>query len=149
MEYFIASRVSLCQFHLGLGLRDSEANHLLDLTAMYIPVSIKMPPTMLVWEGHSSLNWSLAYATATLVAITVMAEPVIATLLAIPILNEWPSQTSIVGGILILTGIYIAVRSNKWFASESRRPKPRWNWQRDTLDAIKYSIAISWKLRPN
>ena len=63
--------------------------------------------------GHSLLNWSLAYATATLVAITVMAEPVIATLLAIPMLNEWPSQTSIIGGISILTGIYIAVRPKR------------------------------------
>lgn len=60
--------------------------------------------------GHSLLNWSLAYVTATLVAITVMAEPVIATLLAIPMLDEWPSQTTMAGGVFILIGIYLAVR---------------------------------------
>ena len=60
--------------------------------------------------GHSLLNWSLAYATATVVAISVTAEPVIATLLAIPVLGEWPSQTSVAGGLLILMGIYLAVR---------------------------------------
>ena len=60
--------------------------------------------------GHSLLNWSLGYATATAVTISVMAEPVIATVVAIPILKELPPITSVAGGILILAGIYIAMR---------------------------------------
>ena len=61
--------------------------------------------------GHSLLNWSLAHVTATAVAISVMAEPVIATVAAVPILREIPPLTSVVGGLLILAGIYIAIRS--------------------------------------
>ena len=60
--------------------------------------------------GHSLLNWSLAHVTGTVVAIAVMAEPVIASLLAIAILDEVPNATSAVGGLLVLAGIYVAMR---------------------------------------
>ena len=61
--------------------------------------------------GHSLLNWSLAHVTATAVTIAVMAEPVIATALAIPILGEVPPWTSVLGGALVLGGIYVAMRN--------------------------------------
>ena len=60
--------------------------------------------------GHSLLNWSLAHVTATAVAIAVMAEPVIATAAAVIILGEAPPLTSVLGGVLILSGIYVAMR---------------------------------------
>ena len=60
--------------------------------------------------GHSLFNWSLAHVTGTAVAVAVMAEPVIASILAIPILGELPNATSMGGGILILAGIYLAMR---------------------------------------
>lgn len=63
--------------------------------------------------GHSLLNWSLGYVTATAVAISVMAEPVIATAVAVPVLGEAPPLTSVAGGILILAGIYVAMRPQR------------------------------------
>ena len=63
--------------------------------------------------GHSLLNWSLAHVTATAVTIAVMAEPVIATALAIPILGEVPPWTSVLGGALVLSGIYVALRNRR------------------------------------
>ena len=60
--------------------------------------------------GHSTLNWSLARISATLVSVAVMAEPVIATIAALILLNELPPVTSFVGGAVILTGIYLAMR---------------------------------------
>ena len=60
--------------------------------------------------GHSLLNWSLAHVTATAVAISVMAEPVLTTAAAIPILREVPPATSVAGGALVLAGIYAAMR---------------------------------------
>ena len=60
--------------------------------------------------GHSLLNWSLAHVTATAVAIAVMAEPVIATAAAVIVLGETPPLTSVLGGLLILSGIYVAMR---------------------------------------
>lgn len=63
--------------------------------------------------GHSSLNWALKYMPATMITIAVLGEPVIASLLAVLILNESPAITEIIGGVLILGGIYIAFRNSR------------------------------------
>ncbi len=60
--------------------------------------------------GHTSLNWSLRFVSATLVTIAVLGEPVLATALAFFILDEAPTLTEVVGGILILGGIFVAFR---------------------------------------
>ena len=60
--------------------------------------------------GHSSLNWSLGYLPATLVATAVMAEPVGATLLAWAVLDEIPPLATLAGGALVLAGVYVALR---------------------------------------
>ncbi|MFC1912252.1 DMT family transporter [Chloroflexota bacterium] len=58
--------------------------------------------------GHSSFNWSLRFVSTTLVTIAVLGEPVGATTLAYLILDEAPTWTEIGGGILILSGIFVA-----------------------------------------
>ena len=63
--------------------------------------------------GHSSLNWSLKFMPATMVTIAVLGEPIIATVLAVTILSETPTLVEIIGGILILGGIFVAFRGNK------------------------------------
>ena len=63
--------------------------------------------------GHSSLNWSLKFMPATMVTIAVLGEPIIATVLAVTILSETPTRVEIIGGILILGGIFVAFRGNK------------------------------------
>ena len=61
--------------------------------------------------GHSLLNWSLGYWPATNLTLAVRAEPIIATLLAIPVLGEVPSWTVLPGGALVMLGVYLAVKS--------------------------------------
>jgi len=60
--------------------------------------------------GHTSLNWSLRFVSATLVTIAVLGEPVLATALAWLVLGEPPSMWEVVGGVLILGGIFFAFR---------------------------------------
>ena len=60
--------------------------------------------------GHSSLNWGLGHVSATMVAIAIMVEPIGATLLAWLFLGEAPPWTSVVGGVLVLSGVYLAFR---------------------------------------
>ena len=60
--------------------------------------------------GHSSLNWSLGYLPATLVATAVMVEPVGATLLAWAVLDEAPPVATVAGGVLVLAGVFTALR---------------------------------------
>jgi drug/metabolite transporter (DMT)-like permease len=59
--------------------------------------------------GHTVFNYLLAHLDASVVAISVTAEPVGASLLAFAAFGEVPSASAIVGGALILTGIYVAV----------------------------------------
>ncbi len=61
--------------------------------------------------GHSSYNWALKYLSATFITITLLAEPIGATLLAIPLLSQVPSPIKLLGGALILIGIFLAARS--------------------------------------
>jgi drug/metabolite transporter (DMT)-like permease len=61
--------------------------------------------------GHTSYNWALKYVSATFVTVTLLAEPIGATVLAIPILAQVPSPIKVVGGALILAGIYFAARA--------------------------------------
>ncbi len=56
--------------------------------------------------GHSSLNWSLGYLPATLVATAVMAEPIGASLLAWAVLDEAPPVATVAGGALVLAGVF-------------------------------------------
>ena len=58
--------------------------------------------------GHSTLNWSLRFMPATLVAIAILGEPVGATILASLFLDEIPTLIQLVGGIFILSGIFVA-----------------------------------------
>ena len=60
--------------------------------------------------GHSSYNWALKYLSATMITVTILAEPVGATVLAIPILGQVPGPISLAGGMLVLAGIYLAAR---------------------------------------
>ena len=58
--------------------------------------------------GHSSFNWALAYLPATFVAVTIISEPVGATLLGLLILGEVPAGVTIVGSLVVLLGIMMA-----------------------------------------
>ena len=58
--------------------------------------------------GHSSFNWALAYLPATFVAVTIISEPVGATLLGVLILGEVPAGVTIAGSLVVLLGILVA-----------------------------------------
>jgi drug/metabolite transporter (DMT)-like permease len=60
--------------------------------------------------GHSTFNWLLRFLPATFVAVTTLGEPIGSAILAYFILDETPALAAIIGGILILTGIFLASR---------------------------------------
>jgi drug/metabolite transporter (DMT)-like permease len=61
--------------------------------------------------GHSTFNWALGYLSAAFVSITLLGEPIGSTILAYFILHEKPTIIKLLGGALILIGIYIASRA--------------------------------------
>jgi len=63
--------------------------------------------------GHSTYNWALKYMPAALVAVTTLGEPIGSAILAFFILSETPTLATMVGGVFILAGIYLASRTSK------------------------------------
>ena len=63
--------------------------------------------------GHSTYNWSLRYLPVALVAVTTLGEPIGSSILAFIILKETPSLLQIIGGVLILAGIYVTSQKSK------------------------------------
>lgn len=68
--------------------------------------------------GHSIFNWALKYMTATMIAVCILGEPIGATILAAGFLGESIRGGQAIGGVLILSGIYLAARGS------NQPPKP-------------------------
>ena len=62
--------------------------------------------------GHSTYNWALRYLPASMVSVTTLAEPVGAAVLAFIFLRETPNLGVLLGGILILVGVYFSMRTS-------------------------------------
>lgn len=58
--------------------------------------------------GHTLYNWALKYVSAPVVSVSLLGEPVGATILAYFFLNEIPGTYAILGGLVTLTGILIS-----------------------------------------
>ncbi len=63
--------------------------------------------------GHTTFNWALKYLPASMVAITILGEPVGSTILAYFFLGEGLTTWKVTGGILILAGILIALKGKE------------------------------------
>lgn len=59
--------------------------------------------------GHTVYNWALRYVEAPIVSISLLGEPVGATILALLILREVPGPLVLLGGLVTLLGIYLCV----------------------------------------
>ncbi len=62
--------------------------------------------------GYMSLAYALGHLPASVVSPTMILQPVVTTLLAIPLLGEIPSLWQGIGGGMALIGIYIVNRSH-------------------------------------
>ena len=58
--------------------------------------------------GHSSYNWSLKWFSTSLVAVALLGEPIGSTILAYIIFEEKLTWMKFIGGLFILSAIYIA-----------------------------------------
>ena len=67
--------------------------------------------------GHTVFNWALGYVEASVVSSAVLAEPVIASVLAWLVLDETPGIATTVGGIAVLTGLFVLLRGRQGPAS--------------------------------
>ena len=63
--------------------------------------------------GHSSYNWALKWFSTALVAVALMGEPIGSTILAYLIFNEGLTWLKLIGGLFILSAIYIAASGER------------------------------------
>ena len=59
--------------------------------------------------GHTSFNWALRWLPPVTVTLCILCEPIIASILGFFILQETPSLSIVFGGLVILSGVAIAV----------------------------------------
>jgi len=77
---------------------------------------LALVPTIM---GHTLYNYLLKYIRAHLVAVTILGEPIGATIFAAAIFAEIPQTATYIGGILILSGILLAL-----FRRRPENPQP-------------------------
>ncbi|ELZ45581.1 hypothetical protein C464_12427 [Halorubrum coriense DSM 10284] len=62
--------------------------------------------------GHTVLNWALAHLESSVVSVSLLGEPVGATLLAFALLSEAPTPATVAGGCVVLGGIYLTATAD-------------------------------------
>ena len=60
--------------------------------------------------GHSIFNWSFQYLSPTLVSITKLFQPMFSMTFAYFLLHELPTLNQLLGGIVVLLGIFLYIR---------------------------------------
>lgn len=62
--------------------------------------------------GHTLYNWSLEHVHASIASVALLGEPLVSTMLAfaIPWIQQIPSKFTLLGGAIILLGIYLTAR---------------------------------------
>ena len=69
--------------------------------------------------GHTVLNWALEFVRASVVSGAILAEPVIAAFLAWLVLSEKPGLATVLGGLVVLVGLYLLLRGDASSAPRS------------------------------
>ncbi len=62
--------------------------------------------------GYLAITYALGHLPASIVSPTLIGQPVLTTILAIPLLGEIPNATQWIGGAIALVGIYIVNQSH-------------------------------------
>lgn len=80
-------------------------------------VALALGPMLL---GHTGMNYALKFLPAYIVSVTILGEPIGATLLGalLPGIRQVPSVITLVGGAIVLAGVWIVARGT--FARPSK-----------------------------
>lgn len=109
---FVALLIFAGVSHVSLGLQPPRE--------IGIFAALALGPMLL---GHTGLNWALKYLPAYVVNLTVLGEPIGATLLGaiIPGIRQIPTPVTFLGGAIILTGVLITLGNGNRGSRRSER----------------------------
>jgi len=71
--------------------------------------------------GYMSITYALGYLPASIVSPTMVGQPIVTAVLAIPLLGEIPTGLQIIGGVIALFGIYIVNQTHNESKRTSRK----------------------------
>ena len=63
--------------------------------------------------GHNLFNWAIKYVSTNIISISILFEPIGATILAFIIFGEYLTYTQVLGGIVVIVGITTFVIDSK------------------------------------
>ena len=73
-------------------------------------LALAVIPTIL---GHTVFNWALRYVKAAVISVSILGEPVGATILAVLLLGESPGLAQLAGGIVIIAGLCLFITASR------------------------------------
>ncbi|GAA0252295.1 DMT family transporter [Haladaptatus pallidirubidus] len=82
--------------------------------------------------GHTVINWALKYVESSVVSVSLLGEPLGSTLLALFVLGQVPGSATVLGGIVVLGGIYVtATATDETGETNERKVK------RETAESVE------------
>ena len=87
-----------------------------DATVLLMALGLAVGPQIM---GHGSMNFSVKYISPTLLSTLILAEPLLATLLAYLIFNELPSIASFAAMTVVIAGISMTWRNRSTSSTSS------------------------------
>ena len=96
------STAALCLLPLPL-LYDTSYLGYAPLVYLYILLMALMSQVI----GHTSFNWAVRWISPTLISLSLLFEPVVASLVGAVVFKEIPTIGLLFGGVIILTGIAV------------------------------------------
>ena len=63
--------------------------------------------------GHNLFNWAIKYVSTNIISISILFEPIGATLLAFIIFGEYLTYTQVLGGVVVIVGITVFLINSK------------------------------------
>jgi drug/metabolite transporter (DMT)-like permease len=74
--------------------------------------------------GYIAISYALGHLPASVVSATMIGQPVVTTIIAIPLLGEIPQGLQIIGGVIALAGIYWVNHSHDQARKSEGQPGP-------------------------
>jgi drug/metabolite transporter (DMT)-like permease len=73
--------------------------------------------------GYLAINYALGHLSAASVSVSILAQPVITALISIPLLGEFLSLQQVIGGTVVLIGIYLVNRRSSMGGKSPAAPQ--------------------------
>jgi drug/metabolite transporter (DMT)-like permease len=108
---YVTPLYAVCALLLLLGvLAAGEPLYPYTATQWMYFAALAVVPTIL---GHTVFNWAIKHVRPSAISIAFLGEPVAASVLAFIFFAQRPPLTTLVGGALVLAGVYLSMSSSQ------------------------------------